>query len=485
MTTRLVALLMTVGIVSSCGTNQAVQRDETPPNTQLQSPPLPTLNSSDFQKRFIEVAQVTAKSVVAITSVSVVDMSEGSGHFGSPFERFFFHGFPTPPQRKQKRQGIGSGVIVDGRGYILTNNHVVKDADELQVILQDERKVEAKVVGTDERTDIAVVKIEADNLTPIALGDSEQLQVGEWVMAIGSPFGLNQTVSAGIVSAVGRGNVGIADYEDFIQTDAAINPGNSGGPLVNLAGQLVGINTAIASRSGGSMGIGFAIPIAMAKSVMEQLISGGSVTRGYLGVYIADLSAELAESFQYKGEGGVLIQDVGKDGPGQQAGLKPGDIITTLNDKPAGDASDFRNRIAQTAPGSKVKLGIFRDGKKVEVEVTLGTLPEKEGEVHAAQGAETPKIGVELADITEAMRERFELGDARGALVTGVTPDSPADDAGLKPGDVINQVGNTEVNSAAQANAALAKADLKQPLRLRIIRQGHGLYVILPASKKP
>ena len=482
---RLVILVFVCALDTACGANHAAQRDETPPSTKLQSPPPLVLGSAGFQQRFVEVAKMTAKSVVAITSVSVVDLGEAWERFGDPFERFFFHGFPTPPQRKQRRQGIGSGVVIDARGYILTNNHVVKDADELQVVLQDERKLEAKVVGSDERTDIAVIKIEADDLTPIAIGDSDQLQVGEWVMAIGSPFGLNQTVSAGIVSAVGRGNVGIADYEDFIQTDAAINPGNSGGPLVNLGGQLVGINTAIASRSGGNMGVGFAIPINMAKSVMDQLISGGSVTRGYLGIYIADLSSELAESFHYKDKHGILIQDVSENGPGAKAGLKPGDIITSLGDKPAGDASEFRNHVAQLRPGTKVALRIWRDDKMQTVEATLGTMPDQPMRADNQAITSTPRVGVELSDITDELRERYHLGDVKGAVVLEVVPDSAADHAGIKAGDVINQIDTSEVASAAQAKSLLSKTDPKQPLRLRIIREGHGLYVMLSSKKKP
>src|SRR5689334_9941847 len=286
-----------------------------------------TVPAGDFRRQFIEVAKTVRPSVVAITSVSTVEMGGPEGGEGGPFD-FFFRGMPRP-EGKQKRQGIGSGVIVDARGYILTNNHVVEDADEIKVVFSDDTEVPAEVVGTDPKTDVAVIKLKANGhvvpeLRPVAIGDSDKLEVGEWVMAIGSPFGLKQTVSAGIVSAVGRGNVGIVDYEDFVQTDAAINPGNSGGPLVNLDGRVIGINTAIASRTGGNNGVGFAIPINMAHAVMDQLIDHGGVTRGYIGVFIGNLDDELARSFGYQGKAGVLVQDVAADGPGAKAGLVAG-----------------------------------------------------------------------------------------------------------------------------------------------------------------
>src|SRR5690606_36748636 len=246
---------------------------------------------------------------------------------------------------------------IDAAGHILTNNHVVESADEIKVKFSDDREVTAKVVGTDPPTDLALLKIDDPRVTPVALGDSDHLEVGDWVLAIGNPFGLPQTVSAGIVSAVGRANVGIVDYEDFIQTDAAVNPGNSGGPLVDLQGRVVGINTAIASRTGGNNGIAFAIPINMSKDVVEQLLARGSVTRGHIGIIISDLDPEMAKTFEYTGSKGILVQDVAPDSPASQAGLRGGDIITSLDGQPVTALARFRAEIAKKAPGTAVKLG--------------------------------------------------------------------------------------------------------------------------------
>ncbi len=441
---------------------------------------------NDFRHQFIAVAKTVRPSVVAVTSTSTVDVS--SPFEGSPFE-FFFHGFQHP--EKQRRQGIGSGVIVDPRGYVLTNNHVVADADEIKVVLKDDRQLEAKVVGTDPKTDVAVIKVnlndaKGEKLPAAALGDSDKLDVGEWVMAVGSPFGLTQTVSAGIVSAVGRGHVGIAEYEDFIQTDAAINPGNSGGPLVNLEGQVVGINTAIASQNGGNNGVGFAIPINMAKSVMDQLIQHGKVTRGYLGVYIGDVTEDLAKSFDYQGKGGVLVQDVSPGGPGAKAGLKAGDIIIERDGKPAGDVVTFRNGIAQSPPGTLVALTVWRGGKRVTLKAKLEELPAD----HSGKGGHAGSSsssgggrGLGLADIDDQLKQRFDIETDRGAVVVRVEPDSPAGRAGLRPGDVIAQVGGDEVKDARDAARLMGRADASKPLRLRVIREGHGMFVILPPSK--
>ena len=444
----------------------------------------------DFRRQFIEVAKNVRPSVVAITSVSTVEIGGPGGGDGNPLD-FFFRGLPHP-EGKQRRQGIGSGVIVDARGYILTNNHVVEDADELKVVFSDDTEVPAEVVGTDPKTDVAVIKLKAGGhvlpeLRPVAIGDSDKLEVGEWVMAIGSPFGLKQTVSAGIVSAVGRGNVGITDYEDFVQTDAAINPGNSGGPLVNLNGALVGLNTAIASRSGGSQGVGFAIPVNMAKAVMKQLIDNGSVTRGYLGVYIADLHEDLAKSFGYNGHG-VLVQDVSAGSPGAKAGLKAGDIIIERDGKAVADVVVFRNGIAQTAPGTSTALTVFRDGKKVQLNVKLEALPNDKAQAGAdkpgKQGAEQGGRGLAISDLTPELKQRLGIDAGEGAVIVRVVPDSAAERSGLQPGDVLMQIGKDVVKNAKEAERAFAKNNPAQPLRLRIVREGHGMYVLLaPVAK--
>jgi serine protease Do len=449
------------------------------PQTTPSSTTTNTAPATDFRHQFVVAAKAIGPAVVAITSTSVARRREIS-----PFD-FFFHG-ERSPSRGEVRQGIGSGVIIDTHGNVLTNNHVVEGADKVKVVLANNEEIAAKVVGTDPKSDLAVVKIDPGKakLTVAVLGDSDKLEVGEWVIACGSPFGLRQTVSAGIISAVGRGNVGITEYEDFIQTDAAINPGNSGGPLVDLEGRVVGINTAIASQSGGNAGVGFAIPISMAKFVLEQLVKSGKVVRGYVGLLIGDVNEDLAESFKYEGTGGALVQDVTPDGPGAKAGLKPGDIVTERDGKPVPNAASFRNGIADTPPGKTVKLTVSRDGKRVEVPVTLGELPASDKLAAGRRGGgqaepkEPARWGLGLTDITPELAQRLELGTSRGALVQQVLPGSPADAAGLMPGDVIVAIGERDIKKASDARDMLQKSE--GPLRLRVMREGHGFFMVLP-----
>ena len=484
MSSRKALGIVGVLICLACSGTASTQTDATPPAaSKARTPVLPrVVEPADFRRQFIEVAKAVRPAVVSITAVSTVEV----GGQGSPFE-WFFRGLPGQGRngRKQKRQGMGSGVIVDPSGIILTNNHVVGGADELKVVLYDDRELDAEIVGTDPKTDIAVIKIKDDQdksgLVAATLGDSTELEVGEWVMAIGSPFGLKQTVSAGIVSAIGRGNVGIADYEDFVQTDAAINPGNSGGPLVALDGRVVGVNTAIASRSGGNQGVGFAIPVNMAKAVMDQLVDHGSVVRGYLGVYIADLSKELAETFGFGGKDGVLIQDVAPGGPGAQGGLKAGDIVVSRDGKEVDDVVSFRNGIAQTPPGTKVALRVFRDGKQRDLVVQLGALPGDEDKVvqRGAPPSEKGYWGLGLSELTPELRQRFEIEQKTGVVIAQDKPDSPAARAGLRPGDLLAAVRGSAVKSLKQASQLLSQASKKKPLRLRIVREGRGMFVIL------
>jgi serine protease Do len=417
--------------------------------------------------------------LVSVNSTSNVTIGTATGD--SPFD-FFFRGRPGGDDRSQQRQGIGSGVIVDGKGDVLTNNHVVADADQLKVVLSDNREFAAKVVGTDPKTDLAVIKVDTggEELPAAMLGSSDTLQVGEWVIAAGSPFGLRQTVSAGIVSAVGRGNVGISEYEDFIQTDAAINPGNSGGPLVDLTGRVVGINTAIASSSGANSGVGFAIPIAMARTVMGQLLEHGKVTRGYLGIAIAELTPELARSFGYNGNAGVLVQDVTPGAPAARAGLEPGDIILGRDGKPVSSAAAFRNAVAETQPGRTIELEVWRDAKRHTVRAKLDELPTGgDSERQNPRQTAPSRYGVRLSDLTPELQERLNAKANEGAVVVQVEPGSPAEGAGLKPGDVIVQVGKQPVGDAASARRALQNASA-HPLRLRIMREGRGQFVVLP-----
>lgn len=420
-------------------------------------------------------------AVVSIYSSKTVTLPGIEAPFGGDrsFEQIFEFPFPpSPVPREFWHEGMGSGFIIDEAGHILTNNHVVEGAEEIRVELADERKFDAQIVGADPATDLALLKIDAENLHPLEFGDSDALEVGDWVLAIGNPFNLPRTVSVGIVSATGRANVGIVDYENFIQTDAAINPGSSGGPLVDLDGRVVGINTALASRGGGNNGVAFAVPVNMAKQVVSQLMSDGKVARGYLGVAISELSPELAASFAYEGEDGILVQDVEEGGGGERAGLRHGDIITKLDGEPVDSVAGFRYAIAQRRPDATVELEIWRSGKQERLSAQLSEVPAS-ASVSATPADEPAKLGIELRDMTPQLREQLGVGDGSGVVISGVEPGSPAAAAGLRPGDVLEQVGQEQVHSAAQAVGLLNRAKLEGGARVRIRRGDDGRYVFI------
>jgi len=470
----MLTLLALLGL--SCSTaNGQTTAEPAQPNTATPAP-APVVPHAQVSHRAIEDLQGALKQSIAKVGPAVVTVFSSKtvkqrGMPGTPFD-FCFDPRPSGP-REFKQEGMGSGFVIDAAGHILTNNHVVESADEIKVKFSDDREVTAKVVGTDPPTDLALLKIDDPRVTPVALGDSDHLEVGDWVLAIGNPFGLPQTVSAGIVSAVGRANVGIVDYEDFIQTDAAVNPGNSGGPLVDLQGRVVGINTAIASRTGGNNGIAFAIPINMAKDVVEQLLARGSVTRGHIGIIISDLDPEMAKTFEYTGSKGILVQDVAPDSPASQAGLRGGDIITSLDGQPVTALARFRAEIAKKAPGTAVKLGVWRDKKAIVVDVKLGSLN------RPTPGAPPPQVGVQLRDVTPPIAQQLGLERAEGVVITEVEPGSPAAAAGLQPGDLLEQIGKDRVRNAKDAVEKLKSVDLKAGVRLRIRRGDTGQYVLL------
>ncbi len=402
------------------------------------------------------------------------------------FERFDLQPRLPLPERGFRSRGMGSGVIVSAEGHILTNNHVVQGADEVTVVLGDKRKLKAQVVGTDPETDLAVIKVDAHNLIPAVLGDSDKVEVGDWVLALGSPFGLKETVTAGIISATGRGNVGIAIYEDFLQTDAAINPGNSGGPLVNLRGEVIGINTAIASRSGGNMGVGFAIPSNMARRIMEQLMHEGHVDRGYLGVYLQPLTDELARSFGVEpGTKGALVGDVIPDGPAEAAGLKPGDIITRFDGERIESADALRHRVANTKAGAKVQVEFLRNGKPQKATVTLGHRSEAQvaglSEPNRRPQAVLEKqLGLAVAPLTrDRARSLGYRENTKGVVVTRVAPDGLAQVADIRPGDIIVAVGDTPVATVAEFREAVQKQDLAKGVRLQLLRDQVKRFVFL------
>jgi len=446
-------------------------------------------------KAFRSVAKQVSPSVVFIqVEKEVEQQSRGQNPFGnSPFgDEFFRRFFGQPPQQfnphqapkqpKHRSMGQGSGFIISSDGYIMTNNHVVGDADKVTVQLLDGREYEAKIIGTDPPTDVALIKIDADEKLPaLKLGDSDLLEVGDWVLAFGNPFGLSHTLTAGIVSAKGRSGIGLNDFENFIQTDAAINPGNSGGPLVNLDGEVIGMNSAIFTRSGGYMGIGFAIPINMAKNIRQQLVKHGGVTRGRLGVYIQDLNKDLAESFGIDQREGILVAQVMADSPAEKAGLEQGDVILKLNDKKVVKVAKFRNQIAMTRPETTVKLLVLRDGKKKTIKATIGTM-ETDEKGHPVSSNKLPALGMSLQKLTSDLAEQFGYEEVHGVLVTDVESGSIAARAGIRPGNLIEEVNRTEVNSPDQIRKLIEESQRKTVLLL--VRQGDASrYLALKLEK--
>ncbi len=400
--------------------------------------------------------------------------------FGDEFFRRFFGG--TPPAQKRTVRSLGSGVIVSADGHILTNNHVVAGANKLTVILGDKKKYEAKIVGTDPMTDVAVIKIDAANLPSAVLGDSDAVEVGQWVIAVGNPFELLRTVTHGIISAKGRSSVGLAAYEDFIQTDAPINPGNSGGALADLDGRVIGINAAISSPTGGNVGLGFAIPINMAKSVMNELLMRGRVIRGYLGLSAQDIDDSLVAPLRLKDTMGALVSEVTPDSPAERAGIKPGDVIVEFEGKKVGTSSDIHNMAAQTAPGTRVVIGLFRDGAKIEVTATLSERPVEKAENRAAlpdkaTGPTSQKLGLSVQTLTPDIAQQLGYGNDKGAVIADVAAGSPGDDAGLQRGDLIKEVNRVPVRTAQEFEEAVHGARSGDALAL-LIRRGEATFFV-------
>jgi serine protease Do len=414
---------------------------------------------------FADIAAKVSPAVVFVSIEQEYTQRISDYYFGDPFEQFqndeFFKRFfgpqfrqhqqqqqQQPRERKEIRRGQGSGFIITSDGYILTNNHVVKDANKITVKLSDERELTAKVIGTDPETDVAVIKVDAKNLPVAELGDSDKLKVGQWVLAIGNPFGLSHTVTAGIVSAKGRSRIGLAEYEDFIQTDAAINFGNSGGPLINIDGKVIGMNTAIYSQSGGYIGIGFAIPINKAKNVYKQIIAGGKVTRGYIGIYCDNVTPQMAELLGAKGRKGIVVNDIAKDSPAEKAQMHKGDIIVKKDGKEISNWDSFRNEIAELAPGVKVLLTVIRDSNDRDITVELAA---RKSGTDAAQPQEktVEKLGITVQNLTPELAQQFGYKDEKtGVIVTAVEPGSPAEEAEIVAGTLIMEVNKQKVKDA-------------------------------------
>ena len=440
----------------------------------------------ETSRAFSEIVSAVSPAVVNISTTKVV-RRDTLPFSEDPFFDLFkpFHDFGLP--KKWKEQSLGSGVIVSKDGYIITNNHVVEQSEDIRVTLFDKRSFRGKIVGADPKTDIAVVKISADNLPTVPWGDSDKLQVGEFVLAIGNPFGLSHTVTMGIISAVGRANVGIADYEDFIQTDAAINPGNSGGPLVNVKGELIGINTAIFSRSGGYQGIGFAVPSNMARLVMDQLMKEGKIVRGWLGVTIQDITPELSQKFGLKDSKGALVGDISKGSPAEKSGMMRGDVILEFNGKEVKSVGSLRNIVSQSKVGSQVKLKILRGGKEYQLTVTVAELPK---EVAGSPAEPSPEdiqknafSGITVMDLTREIARQLGLGaNERGVVVVKIEQGSSADEAGLKKGDVIQEIDKKKVAGLGDFNKITSSIESGDTTLLFINRGGRRFYITIKGS---
>jgi len=453
-----------------------------------------TAPAEQLGKAFAAVAAHVKPAVVSVYSEKMV--SPQQPEFPFPFgEEPFGRQAPQPKppgqrgERKVPQRGMGSGMILDKQGHILTNYHVVGEVDEIKVQLADRRSFEAKIIGADPKTDVAVIQIAGkvpDDLPTVELGDSDALEDGNVVMAVGAPFGLTQTVTTGIISAKGRSDVGIAAYEEFLQTDAPINPGNSGGPLVNMRGEVIGMNSAIATGggpfggSGQFAGVGFAIPSNMIKSMLPTLIKGGQIVRGMLGIVIQDLTKELAEQFHVANTEGALVSQVNKDSPAAKADVKVGDVVVRFDGKKVRDTRQLRNVVAATAPGTSVKLDVIRDGREQTLTATIGKMPTEP--VAAAEQPAKPAdrlaaLGLSVQTLTPDLAQQLDLPGEKGVLVTGVDDGSPASDADLRPGDLIVEAERKPVSNVAELRNAAGKP--KNRVLLLIKRQGGSLYVVV------
>jgi serine protease Do len=430
--------------------------------------------ATDLQNQIKSTASKVIPAVVSIASTVMVRDQAFSD------EALPFGLFKEPPARRQ--YGQGSGVIVSSDGYIMTNNHVIADAVDVEVILADRRQYKGKVVATDPKTDVAVVKIQATNLPTVPWGDSSHLTVGDFVLAIGNPLGLSRTVTFGIVSAVGRADVGVADFEDFIQTDAPINPGNSGGALVNIQGELVGINTAIASPTGGSVGVGFAIPSNMAKAAMQSLIKTGRVVRGFLGASTQDVTPMLGKIFRLPDVKGAIVTDVQAKGSAEKAGLKRGDVVERFDGQDVMDSGHLRNLVAAAAIGSKHRLGLIRDGKAMQVDLVVQEAPRERTKRSQAAAASTtssqhPLAGVVFDDVTPPLARQMDLAVSNGVVVTDIEEGSLAESSGLQPGDVILELNRQPIPNFATFQRLADPMKSSDLALLLVNRQGTVLYV--------
>lgn len=443
-----------------------------------------TLNAQPYELRSLSpLVKRLSPSVVNIstTNTTRLGISPHQDPFGErgndPFEEFFNRFFGDLPQRQFKRKGLGSGFIISEDGYIITNNHVVEKADDIKVILEDGESYKANIIGKDPKTDLALVKIEPKHkLNPVTMGRSNSLEIGDWVVAIGNPFGLGNTVTAGIVSAKGR-SLGLGAYDDFIQTDAAINPGNSGGPLFDLNGEVVGVNTAIIA---GGQGIGFAIPIDMARNVVEQLQNKGKVIRGWLGVLVQQITPEIAESLHLSQPEGALVSDVTPGGPADKAGIKRGDVIVGFDGNKIDDMPDLPKTVATNKPGTKSKLTVIRNGKEKTVDLTLGELPEEVAVSASARNDNVERnLGLIVQEINPQIQRRYKIEEAKGVVITNVNPGSIGYEAGLRPGDIILEINKAYIENLDDYRKSVDSLKEGQTALLLVQRAKNTLYVAL------
>ena len=436
----------------------------------------------DWRTAFVEVAKKVKPSVVAIRSERTVSVSPGEGFGedffkGTPFEDFFKqHGGPP---MKRKQMGEGSGVIVDQKGYILTNYHVVAGAEKITIHLFDGRELVGTVRGTDPRTDLAVVHVEATDLPVAALGDSDKIQVGEWAIAVGSPFGLEETVTVGVISAKGRTGLGTGNYEDFIQTDASINPGNSGGPLVNINGEVIGINSMIIQPG---QGIGFAIPINLARTIMLELIETGKVIRPWVGIGLQDITSDLMKFFNLKEKEGALISQVYAGSPAEKAGMKVGDVVTEVDGVKIKSSQDVVREVLKKKVGQKVNFVVLREGKRVEISVATAQMPEKIGQRGPSKPAKE-WFGLRVSNVTPDIAKQLGLTKTEGVVIVGVQPNSTAQAAGLKSGDIILEVNHQKIFNEDDYRTAMEKAKPEQSVLFLIDREGSTFFVTLTEGK--
>jgi Do/DeqQ family serine protease len=445
-----------------------------------------------FEQGFSPVVKSSAPAVVNISSSRIIRAPEESPQapfLNDPVLKKFFgedllRQFRVPRERRE--HSLGSGVIVNSAGYVLTNSHVIEGATDIKVALSDKREMAGKVVGMDPGTDIAVVKIPTDHLSVLPFADSSKVQVGDIALALGNPFGLGRTVTMGIVSAIGRGGLGIEDYEDFIQTDASINPGNSGGALVNIRGELIGVNTAILSPSGGNLGIGFAVPSNMVRNVMDQIIRTGKVTRGYMGVSIQDVTPDLATALKLGKTNGALVSDVDPHGPAAQAGAQASDVIVAANGKPIEDSRELRLMISSMAPGSHLNIRILHDGQPRDVSLTLAEMPVKETASAATRQKPSappepnqPRLGIAVTELTPELAEHLNVAaGTKGVIIADIEDDSAAAEAGLQVGDIIQEVNRKPIRNMADFKSAMSTRG-SQPILLLVNHEGKTLFVAL------